>query len=112
MEMRREQQVTASPVASGPSPLETPRGSQTPHAPWEPSREKSRSLEEEGGGGSAPSPHPRALPLLPLAILPLPVVGRRRKAALPGLASLWGGRSDAPCWEKKIGKGIQREEKL
>lgn len=30
----------------------------------------SRSLEKEGGGGSAPSPHPMALPSLPLAVPP------------------------------------------
>lgn len=75
MEMNREQQVSASPTASGSSPLEIPRGSQTPPVPWESSGEKSRSLEEEARGRISPIPISRGIaisaagrPLLPCGV--------------------------------------------
>lgn len=95
MEMHQDQQVSASATASGPS-LQTPRGSQTPPVPWEPSAEKPGSQEGEGGGGSAPSPRPTTPPLLTLAVRSLSAVSVRvqgMESRSPRASSPWGEMS-------------------
>lgn len=79
--------------------------------PRESSGEKSRSLEVEDGGGSAPSPHPMALPLLPLAVLPLPVFVRGTESSSPR-ASIPQGKKNRKGDTEGKEAGNERTETL